>query len=432
MEIGAALDQKAGDTLDSIGGSGRDSYLLGTDLVQGAKAHKSRLQKDRATAVQKNYDEAYQETLNKDDVSSIVFELEAIVKNIASPHAKPLKTVLNDLQVTRTVKGENGVERVEMDVIDSVEKLHSIRQYLDDEIEKGGRGIHHWVNARQKIDAVLKQVKGMADADKTYADYTDMIMKEMGVYFERIAKLPDNTNLERLAENFLTSSVTSKSVIEQTRKIMQSNPEYRGLWEDLVALKFGMALDKAFKNDTAESAGMNVWKNLSNTLSANSPLGKNLRIALNDDADKLANFENFVRLARLAGNNSGRPSQTQIFTAIEKSLRDKAGVGVHMLTGVGQILDLFKRTGATINQEAYRQLLKGLAGAFMSSRGIDRYNEMTTSFARAIEGSLVFPTGSGLTNVVEAGVSAADDEANTTDRMTIQPESYGLQQSPSN
>jgi len=287
--------------------------------------------------------------------------------------------------------------------------LHSIRIYLDQEITNGGFGIAKWLDARKEIDTILKKIPAMQRADSTYQQYTDMLFNELGVYFTRLSKLPENTRVENLATQFLNSTVSTKSIIEETRRIMKSNPEYAGLWEDLIGLKFGLALDRAFKNPTAETAGMNVWKNLSNELAENAPLGKNLRIALNDQPEKLESFVNFVRAARLAGNASNTPSPTQIFQAIEKGIRTTVW-GLHQLSAIGGAITLANKANARIGENAYREILKKLTSAFMTVKGIDEYNLYTDSFTRALEGSFNAPKFTTINNLGLNAYSASQPE----------------------
>ena len=422
--IRSAMEGKLDDVIESMPSQGMDPFLIGEGLRDASKQARTRLTQARQDAVALHYKRAHENSANAEDVAQLVFDLENQASRLADEFSSPMRSIVRQL----TVKGDDGVSYV----TDS-RKIHSLREMLDDKIDRGDGNIADLVQARQAVDRVLKNIDGFADADATFVQMTDMMMKELGDFIVALSKKPDNTNYINVVNQFFSSNVTPKVVMD-AKKAFARNPEFAGLFDELIALKFGIALDKTLKNDTAATGGMNVWRNLANELAPRTSTGKALRAALADEPERLARFDDFVRLSRLAGNTSGTSSQTQIFAQMAESLKKGGEFMISQMTGIGAVLHLAKRYGVKITDETYRRMLRRISAQFLSKNGIESWDKLTENAIRAIEDELVVPFSTPAIQAISSGIDASGNRSGEQPRMPIdtfealQGQSLGLTQ----
>lgn len=419
-----AMEGKLDEVLDVMPNQGMDPFLIGEGLKEAGNRARSRLMENRQKAVAAHYRRAHENLADPVDVAQLVFDLENQAARLADEFSGPMKSIIRQL----TIKGDGGI-----DYVTDSKKIHSLREMLDDKIERGDGNIADLVQARQAVDRVLKNVDGFVDADSTFMEMTNMMMKELGDFINALSKKPDNTNYINIVNQFFSGNVTPKMVMDAKQAFMR-NPEFSGLWDELVALKFGLALDKAFKNDTAATGGMNIWRNLANELSERTTTGKALRAAIGDEPERLAKFNNFVRLSRLAGNASGVTSQTQILTGMKDLLKSQGEFGVTDLSGIGSIINLSRRYGVKVTDEAYRRLLRRISHQFLSRNGIQSWDRLTENATRAIEGTFTFPMSTPSVQAISSGIDASGNRSGEERTMAVdefealQGQSYGLTQ----
>ena len=422
--IKGVMEGKLDDLVESMPNQGMDPFLIGEGLRDASNMARARQIQARQEAVAAHYQRAHQNPADATDVAQLVFDLENQASRLADEFSGPMKSIIRQL----TIKGDDGISYV----TDS-KKIHSLREMLDDKIDRGDGNIADLVQARQAVDKVLKNIDGFVDADSTFIQMTDIMMRELGDFINALSKKPDNTNYINIVNQFFSGNVTPKMVMD-AKQAFQRNPEFAGLWDELVALKFGLALDKAFKNDTAATGGMNVWRNLANELAERTTTGKALRAAIGDEPERLAKFSDFVRLARLAGNTSGTTSQTQIFSQLAQILKQQGEFGIMQLTGIGSVMSLAKRYGVKVTDEAYRRMLRRIASQFLSRNGIQSWDRLTENATRAIEGTIRFPVSAPSVQAISSGIDVSGNMSGEERRMPIdefqalQGQSYGLTQ----
>ena len=325
-EIKGVMSKQLDEARLNFPAKGLDPLVIGDRLQTASKGLNTRLLSARQEAVEKIYNQAHRLPANSADVADLIAKLERQVADLDADYARPIIGKIKQLKIKNT-EGE-------ADVVTNSKLLHSMRQSLDDLINEGKGNISALVIARKSFDNVLKKIPGFQAADAKFQDMTNWIMNELGAFVQMLVKKPDSTNYVKVVNEIFSSNVTP-AMVRAARKTFNANDEFSGLWDELISLKFSKAVEQALKNETAETGGMNVWKKLANNLDSQSPTGKVMRAALDDDPVRLAKFEDFVRLTRLAGAASGQSSQTQIFSSFKEVLAQKGEFSVYSLTGIG-------------------------------------------------------------------------------------------------